>query len=168
MGKTGQLTIFWGRNKDEGSLREACDTGLYTAVIMSFLNVYGHGKYRLDLSGHPLAGIGGDIRHCQSVGVTVSLSIGGFGGDYALPTNRSALDLADHLWLSYLGSRRRGVRRPFGRARFDGVDLFLEPACAECRAMEPACAGCRREAGGEARPMASSRRGGAGPVQSGS
>ncbi|VAI20226.1 xylanase inhibitor protein 1-like [Triticum dicoccoides] len=125
-GKTGQLTVFWGRNKDEGSLREACDAGLYTAVIMSFLNVYGHGKYRLDLSGHPLAGIGGDIRHCQSMGITVSLSIGGYGGDYALPTNRSALDLADHLWFSYLGGRRRGVRRPFGRASLDGVDLFLE------------------------------------------
>ncbi|XP_037481972.1 xylanase inhibitor protein 1-like [Triticum dicoccoides] len=125
-GKTGQLTVFWGRNKDEGSLREACDAGLFTAVIMSFLNVYSHGKYRLDLSDHPLASIGGDIRHCQSVGVTVSLSIGGFGGDYTLPTNRSELDLADHLWFSYLGGRRRGVRRPFGRARLNGVDLFLE------------------------------------------
>ncbi|TVU41908.1 hypothetical protein EJB05_15467, partial [Eragrostis curvula] len=67
--KTGQVTVFWGRNKDEGTLREACDSGLYTMVIMSFLNVYGHGKYNLDLSGHPLAGIGDDIKHCQFIGV---------------------------------------------------------------------------------------------------
>ncbi|EAZ04803.1 hypothetical protein OsI_26977 [Oryza sativa Indica Group] len=54
-GPTGQVTVFWGRNKDEGSLREACDTGLYTMVVMSFLNVYGArgGEYRLDLAGHP-------------------------------------------------------------------------------------------------------------------
>ncbi|TVU23432.1 hypothetical protein EJB05_25798, partial [Eragrostis curvula] len=27
--KTGQLTVFWGRHKAEGSLREACDSGMY-------------------------------------------------------------------------------------------------------------------------------------------
>ncbi|MDK0841569.1 hypothetical protein P5E51_15865, partial [Clostridium perfringens] len=70
---------------------------MYTMVIMSFLNVYGHGKYHLDLSGHPLAGIGDDIKHCQFKGVPVSLSIGGFTGDYSLPTNQSALDLFDYL-----------------------------------------------------------------------
>ncbi|GJN12089.1 hypothetical protein PR202_ga30335 [Eleusine coracana subsp. coracana] len=63
--KTGQVTVFWGRNKNEGSLREACDSGRYTMVIMSFLDVYGHGKYHLDLSGHPLGRIGADIKHCQ-------------------------------------------------------------------------------------------------------
>ncbi|TVT97777.1 hypothetical protein EJB05_56961, partial [Eragrostis curvula] len=41
--QTGQLTVFWGQHKDEGSLREACDTGVYTMVIMSFLDVYGSG-----------------------------------------------------------------------------------------------------------------------------
>ncbi|TVU23320.1 hypothetical protein EJB05_25677, partial [Eragrostis curvula] len=67
--KTGQLTVFWGRHREEGSLREACDSGMYTMVIMSFLNVYGHGKYNLDISGHPVAGMGADIKHCQSKGV---------------------------------------------------------------------------------------------------
>jgi chitinase len=125
-GKTGQVTVFWGRNKDEGSLREACDTGLYTMVIMSFLNVYGHGKYNLDLSGHALAGIGDDIKHCQSVGVPVSLSIGGFGTGYSLRSRQAALDLFDHLWNAYFGGSKPGVRRPFGDAWLDGVDLFLE------------------------------------------
>ncbi|GJM95988.1 hypothetical protein PR202_ga12789 [Eleusine coracana subsp. coracana] len=126
--KTGQLTVFWGRHKEEGSLREACDSGMYTMVIMSFLDVYGHGKYSLDLSGHPLGPIGGDIKHCQHMGVLVSLAIGGFGGDYSLPTKQSALDLADYLWNAYLGGANKGMRRPFGDAWLDGVDFFLERA----------------------------------------
>ncbi|TVU23410.1 hypothetical protein EJB05_25774, partial [Eragrostis curvula] len=92
-------------------------------VIMSFLNVYGHGKYNLDISG-----MGADIKHCQSKGVLVSLAIGGFGGDYSLPTEQSALDLSDYLWNAFLGGAKPGVRRPFGDARLDGVDLFLEHA----------------------------------------
>uniref|UniRef100_A0ACD5UIR0 Uncharacterized protein n=1 Tax=Avena sativa TaxID=4498 RepID=A0ACD5UIR0_AVESA len=124
-GKTGQITVFWGRHSDEGTLREACDFhGVYTTVIMSSLNVHGHGKYRLDLSGHPLAGVGDDIKHCQSLGIPVFLSI---GGAYGLPTNQSALDLADHLWYSYLGGSRVDVPRPFSDARLDGIDFFLEP-----------------------------------------
>ncbi|WVZ62150.1 hypothetical protein U9M48_011930 [Paspalum notatum var. saurae] len=131
--KTGQVTVFWGRNKDEGSLREACDTGLYTMVIISFLDVYGEGRYHLDLSGHPVGGVGADIKHCQSVGVPVSLSIGGFGAGYSLPSNQSALDLFDHLWNAYFGGRKPGVRRPFGDAWLDGVDLFLEHGTAADR-----------------------------------
>uniref|UniRef100_A0ACD6A0N9 Uncharacterized protein n=1 Tax=Avena sativa TaxID=4498 RepID=A0ACD6A0N9_AVESA len=124
-GKTGQITVFWGRHSEEGTLREACDfDGVYTSVIVAFLNVYGHGKYHLDLSGHPFAGVGDDIKHCQSLGIPVFLSI---GGAYRLPTNQSALDLADHLWHSYLGGGREDVPRPFGDARLDGIDFFPEP-----------------------------------------
>ncbi|KAM3309839.1 hypothetical protein ACQJBY_030873 [Aegilops geniculata] len=126
-GKTGQLTVFWGRNKAEGSLREACDSGMYTMVTMSFLDVFGaNGKYHLDLSGHDLSAVGADIKHCRSKGVPVSLSVGGYGTGYSLPSNRSALDLFDHLWDSYLGGSKPGVHRPFGDAWLDGVDLFLE------------------------------------------
>ncbi|TVU24485.1 hypothetical protein EJB05_26927, partial [Eragrostis curvula] len=61
----GGVTVYWGRNRDEGTLREACDTGLYTTVIISFLSVFGHGKYALDLSGHDIAGVGDDINYCK-------------------------------------------------------------------------------------------------------
>ncbi|KAL6659714.1 hypothetical protein ACP70R_002543 [Stipagrostis hirtigluma subsp. patula] len=122
--QTGQVTVFWGWHKDEGSLREAYDSGMYTMVVMSFLNVYGNGRYHLDLSGHPLDAIGGDIKHCQQVGVPLSLSV---RSNHSLPTNQSALDLFDHLWNAYLAGTKNGVRRPFGDARLDGVDLFLEP-----------------------------------------
>lgn len=124
--RTGELTVYWGRNKDEGSLREACDTGSYTTVIISFLAAFGHGTYRLDLSGHPLAGVGDDIKHCKSKGVLVLLSIGGQGGEYSLPTSQSAADLADYLWTAFLAGSRAGVRRPFGDALVDGVDFFID------------------------------------------
>ncbi|EMS58516.1 Xylanase inhibitor protein 1 [Triticum urartu] len=125
-GRVTMVTVFWGRHKDEGSLREACDTGTYTTVIISFLDVYGHGRNHLDLSGHDLSTIGADIKHCQHKGVPVSLSVGGFGRGYSLPSKQVALDLFDHLWNSYFGGHKKGVPRPFGDAWLDGVDLFLE------------------------------------------
>uniref|UniRef100_A0A0D9VUH0 GH18 domain-containing protein n=1 Tax=Leersia perrieri TaxID=77586 RepID=A0A0D9VUH0_9ORYZ len=124
-GKTGELAVFWGRNADEGSLREACDTGIYNTVIISFLAVFGHGNYGLDISGHrPLAA---DIKHCQKAkNVTVLLSIGGDGDHYSIPTPKSARDVADHLWHAYLAGGRRSVLRPFGDAVLDGVDLYID------------------------------------------
>uniref|UniRef100_A0A0D9XVM6 GH18 domain-containing protein n=1 Tax=Leersia perrieri TaxID=77586 RepID=A0A0D9XVM6_9ORYZ len=89
-GKRETVAVFWGRNKDEGSLRQTCDTGDYNIVIISFLSVFGHGKYWLDLSGHDLRHVGADIRHCQSKGVYMLLSIG--GDSYSLPSSKSAAD----------------------------------------------------------------------------
>ncbi|XP_062182821.1 xylanase inhibitor protein 2-like [Phragmites australis] len=128
----GDIAVFWGRNKDEGTLREACDTGTYTTIIISFLTVFGHGRYQIDLSGHPLNGVGDDIKHCQSKGALVLLSIGGpSGGGYSLPSSRSAEDLSDYLWNAYLGGSRAGVPRPFGDAALDGVDFFIDQGSGE-------------------------------------
>ncbi|XP_006663681.1 xylanase inhibitor protein 2-like [Oryza brachyantha] len=128
---TGETVVFWGRHKDEGSLREACDTGLYTSVIISFYSVFGHGRYSLDLSGHPLHAVGADIKHCQSKNIAVLLSVGGQGGEYSLPTNQSAADVANNLWNAYLGGGRKDVFRPFGDAVVDGIDLFIDQGGAE-------------------------------------
>ncbi|XP_006663682.2 xylanase inhibitor protein 1-like [Oryza brachyantha] len=126
-GKTGELAVFWGRNKDEGTLREACDTGIYTTVIISFFSVFGHGNYWTDLSGHAVAGVGADIKHCQHAkNVTVLLSVGGDGDQYSLPTPKTAEDVAGHLWDAYLGGGRKGVFRPFGDAVLDGIDLYID------------------------------------------
>ncbi|KAL6636532.1 hypothetical protein ACP70R_024104 [Stipagrostis hirtigluma subsp. patula] len=136
------LAVFWGRNKDEGSLREACDTGRYTTVIVSFLSAFGHGNYTLDLSGHPPSAVGDDIKHCQSMGVLVLLSIGGpGGGDNSLPSPQSAADLADHLWTAYLAGSRAGVARPFGDAAVDGVDFFIDQGSAPRRTTTPGTGG---------------------------
>ncbi|EES10056.1 xylanase inhibitor protein 2 [Sorghum bicolor] len=126
----GDIAVFWGRNKAEGTLREACDTGTYTTVIISFLRGFGgHGAYTLDLSGHPLAGVGDDVKHCQSKGILVLLSIAAAGAaaNYSLPSAQSAADLAAYLWDAYLGGSRPGLRRPFGDdAALDGVDFYID------------------------------------------
>ncbi|KAL6857173.1 hypothetical protein ACP4OV_018555 [Aristida adscensionis] len=120
------LAVFWGRNTTEGSLREACDTGRYTTVLISFLSGFGgRGAPALDLAGHPVPAVGADIKHCQSRGVLVLLSIGGPAGEYSLPSPQAAAGLADHLWHAYLGGARAGVPRPFGDAAVDGVDFFI-------------------------------------------
>ncbi|CAN6381075.1 unnamed protein product [Urochloa humidicola] len=86
---TGQVTVFCGRNANEDTLREACDTGLYTMVIISFYSIFGHGRYWGDLSGHRLTTVGTDIKHCQSKNFLALLSIGGnaTNSDYSLPTS---------------------------------------------------------------------------------
>jgi chitinase len=68
------------------------------------------------------------IKHCQSRGITVLLSIGGQGGGYSLPTHASAADVAYNLiWNAYLGGHRAGVHRPFGDdAAVDGIDFFID------------------------------------------
>jgi|UniRef100_A0A0E0FT64 chitinase len=127
----GDTVVFWGRNKAEGSLREACDTGLYNTVIISFLSAFGRGSYKLDLSGHPVVPVGGDIKYCQSKGKTVLLAIGGQGGEYYLPSSQAAADLDDYLWNAFLGGGRSGVARPFGDAVVNGIDFFIDQGATE-------------------------------------
>ncbi|OEL28700.1 Xylanase inhibitor protein 1 [Dichanthelium oligosanthes] len=70
--------------------------------------------------------VGAAADRSASKGVPVSLSIGGFGTGYSLPSRQAALDLFEHLWNSYFGGSKPGVHRSFGDAWLDGVDLFLE------------------------------------------
>ncbi|EAZ07647.1 xylanase inhibitor protein 2-like [Oryza sativa Japonica Group] len=136
-GYVGGLAIYWGRHADadEGTLRQACDTGRYTTVIITFYNVFGYhpGNYNLDISGHDVTAVGADIIHCQkSRNVTILLAIGGYGGGYSLPTSQSAADVADNLWNAFLAGRRAGVSRPFGHeAAVDGVDFFIDQGGAD-------------------------------------
>nr|AET86622.2 class III endochitinase [Dactylis glomerata] len=125
-GKTGQVAVFWGRNKNEGSLREACDSGTYTIAIISFLDGFGHGNHHLDLSGHDISRVGADIKHCQSKSILVFLSTGGFGGKYFMPSPRAVEAVADYLWNAFMLGTRKGVYRPFGDAYVDGIDFFVE------------------------------------------
>jgi chitinase len=125
-GKTGQVAVFWGRNKYEGSLREVCDSRKYTIAIISFLDVFGHGNHHLDLSGHDVSSVGGDIKYCQSKRILVFLSIGGFGNQYFMPSPKAAEAVADYLWNAYMRGKRWGVERPFGDASVDGIDFFID------------------------------------------
>ncbi|XP_006658497.1 acidic endochitinase-like [Oryza brachyantha] len=123
-GRTGRITVYWGQTSSEGGLREACASGLYSTVIISFLTDFGGGHYKLNLAGHAWSAVGPDVKYCQSRNVLVLLSIGGGMGKYSLASRADAKAVADHLWNVYLGGS--STSRPFGDAVLDGVDLDIE------------------------------------------
>jgi len=65
-GRTGRITVYWGQTASEGSLRKACESNLYSTVILSFLTRFGGGRYKLDLTGHSWSAVGPDVKYCQS------------------------------------------------------------------------------------------------------
>ncbi|RUP45545.1 glycoside hydrolase superfamily [Jimgerdemannia flammicorona] len=68
--------------------------------------------------------IGNDVKHCQSIGKTVLISIGGQTGDIVFSSAGDAQDFAQKMWNAYLGGNGN---RPFGAGvKFDGVDLDIE------------------------------------------
>ena len=125
-GKTGRITVYWGQTASEGSLRKACESNLYSTVILSFLTRFGGGRYKLDLTGHSWSAVGPDVKYCQSKNIIVLLAIGGGFGDYSLASKADAKAVADHIWDLYLGGRSKQQARPFGDAVLDGVDFDIE------------------------------------------
>ncbi|TVU00600.1 hypothetical protein EJB05_53963, partial [Eragrostis curvula] len=123
-GKTGRITVYWGQTASEGSLRKACESNLYSTVIVSFLTNFGGGKYKLNLTGHSWSAVGPDVKYCQSKDILVLLAIGGGIGKYSLASKADANAVADHLWDLYLGGRSKS--RPFGNAVLDGIDFDIE------------------------------------------
>ncbi|KAL6652966.1 hypothetical protein ACP70R_011891 [Stipagrostis hirtigluma subsp. patula] len=123
-GKTGRITVYWGQTASEGSLRKACESNLYSTVILSFLTHFGGGRYKLNLAGHSWSAVSPDIKYCQSKKILVLLSIGGGIGKYSLASEADAKAVAKHLWDFYLGGSSRS--RPFGNAVLDGIDFDIE------------------------------------------
>ncbi|RCV33096.1 hypothetical protein SETIT_7G055300v2 [Setaria italica] len=125
-GKTGRITVYWGQTASEGSLHKACQSNLYSTVILSFLTHFGGGRYKLDLTGHSWSAVGPDVKYCQSKNILVLLAIGGGFGRYSLASKADAKAVADHIWVVYLGGRSSTKPRPFGDAVLDGVDFDIE------------------------------------------
>jgi chitinase len=123
-GRTGRITVYWGQTADEGPLRKACESKLYSTVILSFLTNFGSNKYELNLAGHSWAEVGPDVKYCQSKKILVLLAIGGGVGKYSLASKADAKAVAKHLWNYYLGGSSRS--RPFGTAVLDGIDFDIE------------------------------------------
>uniref|UniRef100_A0ACD5W2S7 Uncharacterized protein n=1 Tax=Avena sativa TaxID=4498 RepID=A0ACD5W2S7_AVESA len=96
-----QIAVYWGQNGNEGTLADACSSGLYAYVMVSFLSTFGKGQTPvLNLAGHcdPSLGdckaLSSDIATCQSVGVKVLLSLGGGAGSYGLSSTEDAQNVA--------------------------------------------------------------------------
>nr|ALP46630.1 chitinase [Zea mays] len=127
----GNIAVYWGQNGNEGSLADACNSGLYAYVNIAFLTTFGNGQTPvLNLAGHCDPGSGGctgqssDIQTCQSLGIKVLLSIGGAIGSYGLSSTDDANSVADYLWDNFLGGS--GSSRPLGAAVLDGIDFDIE------------------------------------------
>uniref|UniRef100_A0ACD5VG20 Uncharacterized protein n=1 Tax=Avena sativa TaxID=4498 RepID=A0ACD5VG20_AVESA len=126
-----QIAVYWGQNGNEGTLADACSSGLYAYVMVSFLSTFGKGQTpALSLAGHcdPSSGdckaFSSDITTCQSVGVKVLLSLGGGAGSYGLSSTTDAQSVATYLWGNYLGGNSSS--RPLGHAVLDGIDFDIE------------------------------------------
>ncbi|XP_060675351.1 acidic endochitinase-like [Ziziphus jujuba] len=129
----GGIATYWGQNLYEGSLAEACNTGLYSYINIAFLITFGGGQdLGLNLAGHcdptwnTCTKFGAEIKTCQSLGVKLFLSIGGASGTYNLTSAEDAKRVAEQIWNSYLGGTDSSATRPFGDAVLDGVDFDIE------------------------------------------
>ncbi|KAK8916591.1 Acidic endochitinase [Platanthera zijinensis] len=129
--QAGTIAVYWGQNGDEGTLADACNSGLYSYVLISFLSTFGNGQTpQLNLAGHcdaasgGCAGLSSDIQSCQDRGIKILLSIGGSGGSYILSTQDDASQVAAYIWNNYLGGQSSS--RPLGGAVLDGVDFDIE------------------------------------------
>ncbi|RDX91563.1 hypothetical protein CR513_26433, partial [Mucuna pruriens] len=127
----GSLVVYWGQNEGEGSLTDACNTGLYQIVNIAFLSSFGKsGPPQINLAGHcspesngcQRVGIG--VKNCQSRGIKVMLSIGGDTNSYTLTSPEAARQVADYIWNNFLGGNSNS--RPFGDSVLDGVDFDIE------------------------------------------
>ncbi|XP_044972584.1 acidic endochitinase-like [Hordeum vulgare subsp. vulgare] len=127
----GNIAVYWGQNGNEGTLADACTSGLYAYVMVSFLSTFGSGQTpAINLAGHcdPASGncnvFSSDITTCQSNGVKVLLSLGGGAGSYGLSSTEDAQSVATYLWDNFLGGS--SASRPLGDAVLDGIDFDIE------------------------------------------
>ncbi|GAB2213102.1 hypothetical protein Drorol1_Dr00021120 [Drosera rotundifolia] len=127
----GGIAVYWGQEDNEGSLADACNSGLYQYVMVAFLCDFGNFQTpTLNLAGHcdppsgGCTGLSNDIGTCQSKGIKVLLSLGGGAGNYGFQSQDDARNLAQYLWDNYFGGQSNN--RPLGGASLDGIDLDIE------------------------------------------
>ncbi|KAG8077443.1 hypothetical protein GUJ93_ZPchr0007g4981 [Zizania palustris] len=131
MSRAGNIAVYWGQNGKEGTLADACNSGLYAYVMIAFLSTFGNGQTPvLNLAGHcnprsgGCTGISSYIQTCQSRNIKVLLSLGGGSGSYGLSSKDDARSVADYLWKNFLGGSSSS--RPLGSAVLDGIDFDIE------------------------------------------
>ncbi|KAK4436256.1 Hevamine-A [Sesamum alatum] len=125
------ISIYWGQNGYEGTLLQACQSGLYTYVNLAFLNDFGCGiTPGLNLAAHcdPPSGtcrrLVTEIQACQSLGIKVLLALGGAYGNYGLCSPDDAKQVAAYLYDTFLsGTSTTG---PLGAVALDGIDFDIE------------------------------------------
>lgn len=131
---TAQVAVYWGQNSygNERLLASYCDALEIDVVLLAFMNGYPdlnlnfgnqcNGRFSLGLLDCPE--IAADIKHCQSKGKKVLLSLGGAIGDYGFSSATEGEKFALTLWNKFLEGS--DDERPFGDAIVDGFDLDME------------------------------------------
>ncbi|KAL1295490.1 hypothetical protein HN51_056374 [Arachis hypogaea] len=124
----GGIAIYWGQNNGDGTLTSTCDTGNFEIVILAFLYTFGCGRTPdWNFAGHcgpwsPCDKLEPEIKHCQSNGVKVFLSLGGAVGPYSLCSPEDAKNVSDYLYNNFL----TGQKGPLGSVYLDGIDFDIE------------------------------------------
>ncbi|XP_021909503.1 hevamine-A-like [Carica papaya] len=131
-GESPGIAVYWGQDGREGTLTQACTSGLYSYIIIAF--IYEYGSYQppnVNLAGHCTPSInnckfiGPEITACQNLGIKVLISIGGANGQrQSLADAGDAKYLADYIYNNFLGGSASD--RLFGDAVLDGVDFDME------------------------------------------
>ncbi|XP_054823155.1 acidic endochitinase-like [Prosopis cineraria] len=128
------VSVYWGQNTAEGTLKEACDTDNYNIVILQSLFLFDDGSTPyLNFAGHcggahdPCTKLESEIKHCQSKGIKVLLSIGGI---FVLPSSPTrpaipSLEYVVHEAAEYLRDNfLSGHFGPLGSVALDGIDII--------------------------------------------
>jgi len=150
-----KLVMYWGCDnplnaghsgfKDQ-PLDMFCDRGTYDIVQLSFLDSFIDGRTNqphMHLHKHhcnttfpstdpdPNVGlihcphVANQIKHCQSKGVRVGVSLGGGVGNYYFTSDEQAQQFAHTLWNMFFVPDGKELR-PFDDAVLDGIDLDVE------------------------------------------
>ncbi|KAJ1730821.1 Chitinase 2 [Coemansia sp. Benny D160-2] len=144
---TNGLAVYWGQNtlsvqtdgaQNERPLSQYCaDANAPDIVMLSFHNVFTKTP-QLNLANHcetrfrgsqmlncqPMAD---QIKACQKKGIRVVLSMGGASGAYSMDSDADGASYAQTVYDTYLGGKGSSdIKRPFGDAVLDGVDLDIE------------------------------------------
>ncbi|XP_054824775.1 acidic endochitinase-like [Prosopis cineraria] len=128
------VSVYWGQNTAEGTLKEACDTDNYNIVILQSLLLYDDASTPyLNFAGHcggahdPCTKLESEIKHCQSKGIKVFLSIGGIiippssSHHYVIASLEDvAYKVAEYLRDNFLS----GQFGPLGSVALDGIDII--------------------------------------------
>ncbi|KAJ3280068.1 Chitinase 2, partial [Borealophlyctis nickersoniae] len=124
---------YWGvhgAQVGEKSLGYYCDTGAYTIINLSFIDTLTNPRnisINMPAADPSNGDIIADIKHCQSKGIKIFASIGGYIANIGISDAATGEAYADGLWNSYMGGKDTSYPRPFGSSVvLDGIDLDLE------------------------------------------
>ncbi|KAH8651279.1 chitinase [Xylariales sp. PMI_506] len=139
---SSNLAVYWGQNSantetSQQRLSYYCNTGEIDIINVAFLtgmttlstNFANAGNNCTTFAGTNILScpqIEEDIIYCQSLGITVLMSIG--GGTYTeegFSTAAAATAAAQTVW-SMFGTSTESANRPFGSAIVDGFDFDFE------------------------------------------